>query len=143
MLARFVMGRFEKWIIVAALIFFFATLAFPGAPFGFIKLVGLLTAVFLPLSLNRRRERAGSLLENFAGAVHMPHLLTLLAMPLLATTVYAFALFSQPSDATLRDLFELIPIAQAFFGAVIFVWAVIGTIRPFILDHLREKELLN
>lgn len=128
--AKFVLGRWEKWGVTAVLIFFFATLALPAAPLGILKLLVMLTAVSLPLWIKRRREPPGTLFADLAGSVPARHVLPLLAMPLLATAVYGLATVSQPPETVLRDMFELIPLAQALLGALLFVWALIATIRP-------------
>lgn len=128
--ATFMPGRWEKWGVTAVLIFFFTTLAFPAAPLGILKLLLLLTAVFLPLEINRRRQPSGTLLADLAGSVQARHILPLLAMPLLATAVYQFAAVNQPTETMLRDIFELIPLAQALLGALCFVGALIVSLRP-------------
>lgn len=128
--ATFVPGRWEKWGVTAVLIFFFVTLALPAAPLGILKLLLLVTAVFLPLEINRRRQPSGTLFADLAGSVQARHLLPLLAMPLLATAVYQFAVVNQPTETMLHDIFELVPLAQALLGAFCFGGALIVTLWP-------------
>ena len=91
----------------------------------------LLTAVFLPLSLNRRREQEGSLFNTVTGPVQGRHLLPLLAMPVVATAVYKLAAILDPPAATIRAILELKPMAQALVGALLFLWAIVATIHDF------------
>jgi hypothetical protein len=123
-------SRPEKWVIWAALAFFYATLSFPVVPFGFVKLAVLLTAVYIPLRINRQREREGSLLTELAGTVKAKSLLPLLAMPVMATAVYSAAVALEPSEEILGAILELTPLAQSFLGIGLFVWAIAALLRP-------------
>ncbi len=123
-------GRPEKWLVLVGLVFFYATMSFPTVPFGFVKLAVLLTAVYIPLRANRQREQEGSLLTNLTGTVQVKRLLPLLMMPVMATAVYGLVASLQLSEASLRAISELTPLLQALFGAVLFVWALVATIRP-------------
>ena len=127
---QFKMGRVEKWVLATALVFFFATLAFPSALLGILKLALLVTAVFLPLRANRQREPNGSLFTELTDTVQIRHLLPLLVMPVMATAVYGVAALFQLPEDSIRAIFELTPFAQSLIGAIVFVWAFIVTIRP-------------
>lgn len=128
---QFTSSRYEKWLIVAVLIFFFATLAFPGAPLGILKLAVLLATLFLPLRLNRRRAPGGTIFTELAGPVRLRHLCMLLVMPATAVSVYALAATLQPAADQIRLILELTPIIQVFVGGGVFIWALAATIRPW------------
>lgn len=123
-------SRYEKWVLAAALLFLYATLSFPAAPLGFLKLGVLTVVTLLPLWANRRREEEGSLLADLSGAVSIKRLLPLLLMPLLATAVYGAAASFQLSEDLIRTILELTPLVQGLAGFVAFVWALVVTIRP-------------
>jgi hypothetical protein len=129
-LSCFSPSRVEIGIVVAILAFFFVTLALPSAPLGIFKLLVLLTAVFLPLSLNRRREAPGSILPTLIGPAPWRGLALLQTMPLTATAVYALASVRQPTTETLLAILEITPLLQAAVGALVFLWALLATIRP-------------
>jgi hypothetical protein len=126
----FKMSKGENWFIGLALAGLFATLSLPAAPLGFLKLGVLLAILYLALAANRRHEHGESILVEMAGSVKLWQTLLLLAMPLLATAVYAWATTSQLSETTIRTLLEDIPLLQTFVGAVAFLWAFVATIRP-------------
>lgn len=130
---RLGLSRFEKWGVLAVLVFFFATLSLPFAPLGMLKLAVLLAAVFLPLFLNRQREPVGSLLGDLGGPVQLRHALILLLMPLMATTVYGFASVLPLDEEIIQTILELTPFFQSLVGAMIFAWALVATIRS--LSH--------
>ncbi len=130
-------GRLEKWIVLAGLVFFYATMSFPAAPFGFVKLAVLLTAVYIPLRINRQREQEGSLLTELVGTVKVQTLLPLLAMPVMATAVYGAAAALELPEAFIRAIFELAPLAQSFLGIVLFIWAGVS----HFTHHVSLKQL--
>ncbi len=130
--AQFMLSRAEKWIATAVLVFLFVTLAFPAAPLGIFKLLFLLTLVLLPLTIHHRRQQeTGSIFSDLDGFVSGRYVWSLFAMPITATMVYALVTFIQPSEVAIRDIFELLPLLQLLLGGVLFLWAVVMTIRPF------------
>lgn len=133
--AAFKLGRIEKSIIVVILIFLYATLSFPAAPFGLFKLIILCVTVFVPLGINRQREDKGSILNELTGPINPFHLLGLLVIPLTATAVYGLTVAAQPSPDFLRAINELVPLGQAMIGLVLFLWAIIDTIRPLQITN--------
>jgi hypothetical protein len=94
----------------------FAILSFPGAPWGILKLAVLVAALYLPLRVNRRRWQGGSLLAELAGKVQVRHLLPLLVMPVMATTVYGLAAWLPVQVDTIRVFYELVPLCRAWLA---------------------------
>lgn len=124
----FRMGRIEKWLLGAVLTFFFFSLSFPGAPFGFLKLAALIAPIFLLLEVNRRRETSSDLFDALAGPIQARTLLALLPLPVLATAVYAAAAVIDPDPETLRLILELTPLLQGVLGLIALGWGVWGTV---------------
>lgn len=125
----------EKWLVVAALVFFFVTLALPAAPLGVVKLGVMLAAVLVPLHFYRRRTPPGLVLEPGAGPLRGRYLATLLLMPSAATAVYGVATAVQPMPETLRAILELKPLLVALAGALAYLWAMVWVAkRPFSRD---------
>lgn len=122
--SHFTPTRWEKWGVFILLGFFFATLSFPAAPLGIVKLALLSAVILLPLALCRQRQ-ADSVLVQLQGKTNWSHLLTLLWMPVAAIFIYAFFSAWQPALETLRALNELITIGQWMLGAAIFLWAIV------------------
>ncbi|MCB8947861.1 MAG: hypothetical protein H6653_07585 [Ardenticatenaceae bacterium] len=127
-LVSFQPSRVEKWVVLALLLFFFATLAFPAAPLGIVKLGVLCTAVFLPLTLQKRTAVPGSILQTMAGPIQSRYLLILFLMPGVGTAVYALAASLPVSEDSLRLILELMPLAQGLVGAACFLWAIISVL---------------
>ena len=126
--ASFQPSRVEKWVVAALLLFFFATLAFPAAPLGIVKLGVLCTAVFLPLMLQKRTAAPGSILQTMAGPIQNRYLLILFVMPGMGTAVYALATSLPIPEDTLRLILELMPLAQGLVGAACFLWASVSVL---------------
>ncbi|MEM0980399.1 MAG: hypothetical protein AAGH78_09005 [Cyanobacteria bacterium P01_H01_bin.58] len=126
----FTLSNVEKGLLIAILIFFFATLALPVSPLGIFKLVALLGVLFLALRSNRQIESAGSLLTELGGVVKPLALLGLLAMPAMATAVYALALELEWSEATIRALLDSITLLQVVIGGMSLLWAWVVTLWP-------------
>lgn len=122
------LGKAEKLILFAVLLFLFVTMVFLVVPFGTLKLALLLTVIFLPLWINRRRENDSAVFAELAGTVRIQHLLGLLLMPVMATSVYVMTASLQPSENLIRAISELISAAQSLVGIVVFVWALITTV---------------
>jgi hypothetical protein len=122
--------RLEALIVGGGLLFFYATLSFPGAPLGAVTLIPLLGFTLLPLALKRRRRKdAPTLYDDLAGRVRPAHLLGLLLMPLAATGVYGLAVFLAPAPDQLRAIQELFTLFQLTAGGGVFVGAWIAVIR--------------
>ncbi len=134
-------SKFERWIIVILLLFFFGTLSFPGAPFGILKLAVMLTAVFIPLYQHRKRSRDETLLQQLDQPIYKSRLWYLFLMPLVATAVYALALPIQGDYETLLFVSELVTLFQAALGAGLFIWALFKTIAPS--KTIEVVELVN
>ena len=123
-LTSFQPSRWEKWIIGLGLGALFGLMVLPVQPLAFLKLAALLGLIYLGLRANLRREAAGSLLADLAGPIRPGHTLALLAMPTLASLVYALAVAIQPSQEALRAMLAITPPVQSFVGGAAFVWAL-------------------
>lgn len=125
-------GRAERIFLGLTLLFFYATLSFPAAPFGFVTLILWGTAVCLPLTFHRRRVPPGSILQSLAGPIQLWYVAILFVMPVAATAVYALATVLNPTEETLQLILELTPLAQAAVGASFFLWGLFATLwsRP-------------
>lgn len=84
-------------IIVAAVLFalYFSLVTVPAAPLALLILPLLLGGVWWGLHRNRRREEAGSLLENPRGSPSLWHYLALFLLPAAAVSFYALAMLVQ------------------------------------------------
>ena len=129
-LTAFQPSRGERGLLLTALVFFYATLSFPGMPLGLLALLPLLGLIGGVLWLNRRREPAASLLADLDGRVRLGHVACLLAMPAAATAVYAVSRAAAPGDEALRALLELGNLLIMGGGGLAFVWALAATAWP-------------
>jgi hypothetical protein len=120
-------GRWEIALILLGLGFFFTTQVLFVVPLGILKLITLLGIIYLGLRANKKKARSGSLLDELAGPVKLPYLLTLLVMPLTATLVYAGGTMTPPAEDLLRALMEMMVFVQAMAGGIFFVWGLIKT----------------
>lgn len=134
----FALSKAEKGLLIAILMFFFATLVWPVSPLGIFKLTALLGILFLALRSNRQIESAGSLLTELSagslltelGEVVKPlPLLGLFAMPVMATAVYALALELELSEAAIRAVLDSITLLQVVIGGISLLWALIITLH--------------
>ena len=139
-LVAFRPSRLEKWSVAAGIVFLFATLAFPAAPFGILKLVVLVTAVCLPLYL-RRNLNVESVLVHLQGSIQARFLPILLLIPSIATAVYGLATFVQPDESLLRLVTEFIPPMQGVVGAGALLWAIGSVLRSgFVRSTIPEQS---
>ena len=127
-LGQFKPNRIEKWAVIGLMLFFFAALSFPAAPFGVLKLGVLCTAVFLPLHLHKKQADPHSIFQTMAGQIQVRYLPMLFVMPGVATAVYATFAAIQPPVETLRLILELTPLLQAAIGGAAFLWAIWSTV---------------
>jgi len=126
---KFILTRAEKWFVVIALAALFATLVLPVIPLAIFKLAVMLGILYIGLRLNRRQEHEGTIFAELGGSVKFSHLLSLLLMPVMATAVYALAVRYAPSEDFIRIFLQVIPPLQALVGGIIFLWALVATLR--------------
>ncbi len=128
-LQEFRPGRVERWVVGLILVALFTVNVLLILPLASFKLAALLGVTFLALRAGYRRGEDESVLSELAGPVKGLHLLTLLAIPITATGVYALAVIYQPPEEWIRALLlESTPFFQALVGACLFLWALLATL---------------
>lgn len=123
-------SRWEKGVVVLFILFFYATLSFPAAPLGWIKLGLLLAVLAVPLTIRRERTAPLSNLRHLQGHINPIRLPILLLMPALATAVYGLAEYVQPADDLLLLILELHPLFMIGLGIALLGWGVISVSWP-------------
>jgi hypothetical protein len=127
-------SKVEKWVVVLSLGVLFSLTVLPILPWAIFKLVVLLGIIFLGLYAGRggeQTELTRTIFSELVGPVKGGHVLTLFAMPVAATAVYALASIWQPSTSVILLLLEGIPFLQTLLGAGIFLWAILVELRLF------------
>ena len=136
-------SKAEKWFIILAHAALFTLLAWLLLPWAPLKLAALLGIIFLALRKERARvpgEPHETLFSEMEGPIKGLHVLALLAMPAVATGVYALAVRVQPSEDVIRAvLLESVPFFQALVGAGLFLWAVWAVLRPGHPPEMEER----
>jgi hypothetical protein len=124
-------SRIEAGLVLLILIVFFAVGIVPQYPYALLKLPVLLAIILLALNRNRQTERGPTVLEQLAGPVPPLRLLTLFAMPLAASAVYAVVAWLRPPDDLIQTLIAFPGIMiPTFAGLLFFVLALVYTFRP-------------
>lgn len=127
---KFKPSRIETGMIFGALIMYFALNILWANPLAILKMAALLGVIYFGLA-RHRRQASETVFGRLSGSVRSIHLLALLAMPAVATAVYALAATLPLEEAFIRGwLFEGIPALQALTGMVVFIWALAAVLRP-------------
>ncbi len=116
----------ETIIVLLLALAYFALVTVPMQPLALFILPPLLLVVLLTLSRNRRVETRSSLLILLAAyPVRLANALALLALPLVATAVYALA-FEMGFSFKTGAIVYIVTIPAGF---LLFIWALISIWR--------------
>ncbi len=127
-LPHFSPSRLERVLALICVAALFAMLVLPAVPWAPLKLLPLLAIPIAFLWLSRgKAEQPGrsGLMHNCMRPARWRALTGLLVMPASATSVYAVAGSTQPSDESLRSLMEGLTLLQMAAGATACVAAAV------------------
>ncbi len=136
---QFKPSKIEQWGTVIALVTLFTLIVFPIRPLAIIKLIGMLGILFVMLRLRPQGQSRQTIFSSLSGSINPVHLLCLLIIPLTATTIYTLAIHFRPPEALLQSLSEDIPLLQACFGGILFLWAIGAT----LWSHRKNSKLVT
>lgn len=137
--SQFRPSRIEAGLAVLILIVFFTAGIVPQYPYALLKLPVLLAVILLALNRNRQTATGTTILEQLAGPVPPLRLLTLFAMPVVASAVYALLAWLRPPDDLIQTLIALPGIMiPTFGGLLLFILALVDSFRPH-----KQPDLLH
>jgi len=137
--SRISMQKWELAILAGLLAFLYAFQVFPIVPLGFLKLLGLILLVIIPLNIQKKCQNDGCILESLAGRIQFSQTIPLLVIPLTASFVYGLAALFPPPENLIRLSFQSIYAVQGLIGGAFFIWAWVDSIRTCSTDSPINK----